>query len=436
MMFTRHFVLMTVTAAMTFVAPCVAQDAAKTDQAAPAITGTGKPTHIAVWTSSTNLGSSGIIATSGNVGIGTGAPAAKLEVNGNAQVDGNFSLSGSILLTGVGPLMSAQNDGLFNFSAGLSSLPSTTTGASNTAVGDGALAANTTGELNTAVGTSALTSNTEGLSNTAVGSALAHNTTGNGNTAIASSALNYNTTGSDNTGVGVSALFYNVSGTGNSALGESALQDNTSGFYNIAIGFQAGINVNTTSNNIYLGNRGAATDSGTIRIGCTINCSFDPGLAPQTSAFIAGISGVNISGVPVLVNSSGQLGVTSSSRRYKEDIRDMDDASDGLMHLRPVTFRYKKAYEDGSRPIQYGLIAEEVAEVYPDLVARSVDGQVETVKYQLLDPMLLNELQKQHATITAQLEQIHEQQEQIRSLAERLARIEAALSTSVPTSSH
>jgi Chaperone of endosialidase len=107
-------------------------------------------------------------------------------------------------------------------------------------------------------------------------------------------------------------------------------------------------------------------------------------------------------------------------------IADMTDASDDLMKLRPVTFRYKKPYEDGSKPVQYGLIAEEVAEVYPDLVARSADGQVETIKYQLLTPMLLNELQKEHATITAQ-------QEQIRSLEERLARIEAALTGTTVT---
>jgi hypothetical protein len=123
------------------------------------------------------------------------------------------------------------------------------------------------------------------------------------------------------------------------------------------------------------------------------------------------------------VNSSGQLGFAASSRRFKEDIHDMADASDGLMQLRPVTFRYKKLYDDGStKPTQYGLIAEEVAEIYPDLVARSADGQVESVRYQLLDPMLLNELQKQHATIAAQ-------KEQIRSLEERLARIEAMLTT-------
>jgi hypothetical protein len=122
-----------------------------------------------------------------------------------------------------------------------------------------------------------------------------------------------------------------------------------------------------------------------------------------------------------LIDSNGQLGTVSSSRRYKEGIQDMGDSSNGLMRLRPVTFRYNKPFDDGSKPIQYGLIAEEVAEVYPDLVARSADGQIETVKYQLLDPMLLNELQKQQA--------------HIRSLEERLAKLEAALNATAVTSS-
>jgi hypothetical protein len=128
------------------------------------------------------------------------------------------------------------------------------------------------------------------------------------------------------------------------------------------------------------------------------------------------------------VDANGNLGTVQSSIRYKEDIHDMADASDGILKLRPVSFRYKKALDDGSKPLQYGLLAEEVAEVYPDLVARSTDGQIETVRYQLLDPMLLNELQKQHATISVQ-------QEQIRSLEERLAKIEAALSGTMATAS-
>jgi hypothetical protein len=173
----------------------------------------------------------------------------------------------------------------------------------------------------------------------------------------------------------------------------------------MAIGYSAGSNVTTNSGNIYIDNSGESTDNGTIRIG-----SF------ESATFIQGIYGVTTGfndAVPVLVDMNGQLGTISSSRRYKEDIHDMGDASSGLLRLRPVTFRYQKPFADGSKPMQYGLIAEEVAEIYPDLVVRSADGQIETVKYQLLDPMLLNEVQKQ--------------QEHIRSLEERLAQVEAEL---------
>jgi len=155
---------------------------------------------------------------------------------------------------------------------------------------------------------------------------------------------------------------------------------------------------------------GVSADSGTIRIGTS---------GTQTSFFAAGIYGVSSgssSAIPVLVDSSGQLVTVSSSRRFKEDIHDMGDASRDLMRLRPVTFRYQKPLADGSQPVQYGLIAEEVAEVYPDLVAYSADGQIETVKYQLLDPMLLNEVQRQQA-------EIHE-------LQDRLNKIESALAQS------
>ncbi len=143
----------------------------------------------------------------------------------------------------------------------------------------------------------------------------------------------------------------------------------------------------------------------------------------QTSFFARGIRGVttgNNDAIPVVIDSNGQLGTVSSSRRFKEDIHDMDTVSSGLMRLRPVTFRYQKPFADGSKPIQYGLIAEEVADVYPDLVAHSADGQIETVKYQLLDSMLLNELQKEH-------KQVQEQAETIRVLEARLAALEKAL---------
>lgn len=356
------------------------------------------------------VGNSAIYQNGSNIGVGTATPAAKLEVDGNVQVDGS-----SIFASGSVPLIQFPA-GSNNFSAGLDALPPVATGTANTAVGDSALKSNTTGYNNTATGTAALQSNTTGCCNEAVGlNALLSNTAGSFNVAIGNSTLVFNTTGISNTASGTTALKQNTTGNNNTADGNAALYYNTTGGSNIAVGFGAGLNITTTSNNIDIGNPGTATDSGAIRIGTA---------GTQTTAFIAGIYGVTTSAsnaVPVLIDSNGNLGTISSSRRYKEDIQDMGDASSGLMRLRPVTFRYKKPYNDGSQPIQYGLIAEEVAEVYPDLVARSADGQIETVKYQVLDPMLLNELQKQ--------------KEQIRSLEERLAKLEAGLAGTTVTAS-
>jgi hypothetical protein len=424
-----------------------------------------------------------VMGGTGNVGIGTTTPVAPLEVNGNAQVDGNLTLSGSLMTAGT-PIIQAPTGLSNNFSAGLGALSATTTGQYDTAVGDFALLVNTSGASNTAIGSSALVYNTTGNSNTAVGSsalssnttgnynvasgsrALLSNTTGEGNTASGFVALESNTTGFYNTATGYYALFSNVgqnntatgayalisnttgnintasggealqsntTGNYNTAYGYEALQSNTTGSNNIAVGYLAGYNV-TGSNNIHIGNQGVVGEGNTISIGT---------VGTQTSAYMAGIWGAfSVGGVPVYISPTGQLGTVLSSRRYKEDIRDMADASSGLLRLRPVTFRYKKPFDDGSKPVQYGLIAEEVAEVYPDLVARSADGQIETVKYQLLDSMLLNELQKQNATIAAQNEQIAVQEQRIaaqeqqnRSLAERLARVETLLERTSLTAS-
>jgi hypothetical protein len=428
------------------------------------------------------------IQPNGYVGIGTQTPAATLEVNGNAQVDGNLTLSnGGILVSqlsgGFLTVLQAPLTGSANFGVGLNAMVAASaatagsyntavgdyaigflptfgyccsnSGSSNTAVGFSALIGNGTGSNNTANGAQAMFSNTTGGANTAAGlQSLYSNTTGGNNTASGFQALYSSTTGFANTATGASALSLN-SGSNNTADGAFALQDAGGNFswntavgaealydvaaccntavgyqalYNgggpgsIAIGYQAGYLAGSGS--IYIGNQGEGDDS-TIRIGTL--CPNSGGC--QTAAYIAGIYGNATSlgnAVPVLIDSNGNLGTASSSRRYKKDIQDMAAASSGLMRLRPVTFRYNKPLSDGSQPIQYGLIAEEVAEVYPDLVARSADGQIETVKYQLLDPMLLNELQKQNATIASQKEQIGAQEQQIRSLEERMAKLESA----------
>ena len=181
----------------------------------------------------------------------------------------------------------------------------------------------------------------------------------------------------------------NTIGNSNTGLGYLALENNSVGNNNIAIGVSAGANI-TASNNVDIANQGSVGDGGTIRVGTA---------GTHSSFFVAGVRGVttsNNNAVNVVIDSNGQLGTLSSSRRFKEDIHDMGETSSGLLRLRPVTFRYQKPFADGSKPVQYGLIAEEVAEVYPDLVTRLADGQVETVKYQVLDSMLLNELQKEH----------------------------------------
>jgi hypothetical protein len=234
--------------------------------------------------------------------------------------------------------------------------------------------------------------------------------TGDFNAATGLNAMSLTTTGGFNTADGAYSMVGNTTGQANTAIGYAALSGNTTGGSNIAIGYFAANSVAAgNSNNIHIANSGASPDSGTIRIGSG---------GTHTSFFVAGVRGVTTgvaNGVPVLIDSNGQLGTVSSSRRFKEDIQDMGEMSNGLMRLRPVTFRYKKAFDDGSKPIQYGLIAEEVAEVYPDMVARSADGQIETVKYQVLPTMLLNE--------------VHRQQAEIRDLRERLAKLEAALSS-------
>jgi hypothetical protein len=293
--------------------------------------------------------------------------------------------------------------GEFDTASGISALSNNTTGIGNTASGYGALKLNTTGSGNTASGWGALYSNSTGSANIADGDgALAGNTTGSYNTASGFWALTGNTTGSDNTASGLQALSSNTTGSGNIALG------NTAAFY-APVG---------NSNSIYIGSQGSAADaSGTIQIGTQATetgGTIQIGNAQTGGTYIAGISGANAtSGAPVYVTSNGQLGTMLSSGRFKEQITDMGDTSGKLLQLRPVNFFYKPEYDDGSHLLQYGLIAEEVAKIYPEMVAYGNDGQVLTVKYQLLAPMLLNEVQKQAA--------------KIRSLEDRLAALEKLL---------
>ena len=248
-------------------------------------------------------------------------------------------------------------------------------------------------------------------------------TTGNANTAFGAAALQNNTTGSTNTASGVVALQNNTTGSGNTALGAVALR-NTTGGGNIAVGERAGVDLTSGSNNIYLGHPGLAAESVTMRLG-----------EAQTRTFIAGIFGKTASGgTQVFINNQGQLGTVTSAARYKRDIQAMGARSRRWLQLRPVTFRYK---QDPQGQRQYGLIAEEVAAVYPELVTRGAKGEVESVQYHELIPMLLNEVQHQQQALSAQAQQVAELKAENESLqaalvqqnatvAARLARLEEA----------
>ncbi|PYL85441.1 MAG: hypothetical protein DMF17_08615 [Verrucomicrobia bacterium] len=292
-----------------------------------------------------------------------------------------------------------------NMAAGFQTLFTNTTGSSNVATGSQALVTNTTGSDNTASGFQALYSNTIGDHNMATGfQALFSNTTGNFNTANGTEALFFNTTGVDNTASGFQALSSNTTGSDNTANGLDALFHNTTGARNIALGKAAGLNLTTGDDNIHIGNQGMMSDSGTIRIGVQ---------GTQTATFIAGISGATVAGgVGVIIDTNGHLGTVVSSERFKDEIKPMDKASEAILALKPVTFRYKHELDPKGIP-QFGLVAEEVEKVNPALVARDGQGKVYTVRYEAVNAMLLNEFLKQHRIV-------QEQQAEIKALAAQL----------------
>ncbi|MEY4768249.1 MAG: hypothetical protein RL637_888, partial [Pseudomonadota bacterium] len=263
---------------------------------------------------------------------------------------------------------------------------------------------------NVKAGTNALLQNTTGSENVSIGDgSLLINSGGSANTAVGTVALYANTTGNNNTGIGWQALRLNNNGSNNTALGYYAGKGIVSGNDNVAIGYNAGLNLTTGSNNIYLGevDVSSATESNTIHIGNNLH----------TQTWIGGIYGQGTSsGISVYIDSAGKLGTISSSQRYKTDIQDMGNNSSILMKLRPVTFHYKPKYDDGKKLLQYGLIAEEVYKVLPDLVAKNAKGEIETVRYQFLPPMLLHEYQRQQRTIEAQAKLIQQQSQEIAHL--------------------
>jgi hypothetical protein len=356
------------------------QTGSPTPPPGPIIGGMGTANYIPIWATPNFLLSSVIYQDStGKVGIATTTPMVKLDVHGAINTADTYRIGNSTVLS----IGSAGDQNLF-VGVGAGDLDVGGMGQDNVFMGYFAGTGNTTGFFNTFIGSEAGQSNTTGQANTFVGSGAGANSTG-------------------------------------------------SSFSNTFIGYGAGSNNNTGSNDIYLANYGpsSGTESGAIRIG-------DP--SSQTATWVAGIYGSTSSGgIPVYINSNGRLGTTTSSLRFKEHVRDMGDSTGALMKLRPVTFRYKPEYADGERTLQYGLIAEEVAKVYPELVAYDKDGQPYSVRYQYLSTMLLNEVQKQYRRAEEQSKVIETQQREIESLKqlqlqnatlqERVSRLEKLLET-------
>ena len=358
--------------------------------------------------------------TTGNSNSGFGFEALNHDTTGNYNTAAGFRA----LFSNTGGGANAAN--------GYAALYSNTGGFYNTATGFATLYANTTGHYNTANGFAALYYNTEGERNTATGfAALYRNIDGDFNVAVGNRALYSNTTGETNTANGSFALQSNTTGGGNTANGASALPNNTTGDLNVALGFYSGVNLNTGSGNVCIGayTFGVAGESNTTRIR-NIYTTLQPVVGTNPDY--------------VTINSAGRLGRGNvSSRRYKHDIQPMDKASEALFKLKPVSFRYNKEY-DSTQALAFGLIAEEVAEAYPDLVGRNAEGQPESVRYEQINAMLLNEFLKEHRKVEkleAAVEQqrkdfdsrIAHQQKQIEALTMGLQKVSARLAAANPS---
>ena len=321
----------------------------------------------------------------------------------------------------VGTQALFNNTANANMAVGFRVLYNNTTGNNLTGIGTGALFNNTTGNNNTSIGSGSLSANTIGAGNTAIGrQALLTNTTGGNDVAVGYQALNSNISGSYNTATGYQALFHNTnsfntangpfalfsntSGLANTANGYVALFSNTIGSFNTALGLGAGSNVTTASSVIAIGSSGANVSNS-----CFIG---------QIYSNVQPVVGTNPD--LVTITSAGRLGRANiSSRRYKHDIKPMDKASEVLFALKPVSFRYNKQY-DATQTIAFGLIAEEVAEVYPDLVGRNPEGQPESVRYEQINAMLLNEFLKEHRKVQELEATVAQQQKGMEVLAASL----------------
>jgi hypothetical protein len=336
---------------------------------------------------------------------------------------GNFN-------TSVGAFSLLSNTANDNTAIGAGALLVNTTGHDNTAGGFETLLFNTTGTFNTATGETALWANTIGSDNTADGAAVLYsNISGNDDTGTGSTALYNNTTGSENTANGAGALFSNTTGGGNLADGFGALVNNTIGSDNTGLGYEAGQNLTSGSQNVIVGYQsgsGVVTANNVICIGANV-----AGADITNSCYIGNVYGGDATGgLPVYVTSDGRLGAanpaTASSLRFKEGIKPINNGSDAILALKPVTFRYKKQIDPTGRA-QFGLVAEEVEKVNPDLVVKDKEGKPYSVRYDAVNAMLLNEFLKEHKMVQEQGAIIARQQKQIDALAAGLEKVNAQL---------
>jgi hypothetical protein len=361
-----------------------------------------------------------------NTGVGAGALLSNVAPN-------NTAVGAFALFSNVGDPNPDNFLGVFNNAVGANSLFSNVDGSFNNAHGESALFSNINGNLNTAIGDLALMNNDstgtgDGSLNTAVGAgALFSNTDGGLNNAFGASALENNTTGTFNQAMGAFALDSNQDGESNVAIGDTAFADNISGSFNTIIGELAGAGVEG-DDNIYVGATaglpGGGSESGTIRIG-------DP--SSVSACYIAGIVGQSATGgSQVFIDADGKLGTLTSSIRFKEHIRPMDKASETLLALKPVTFCYKKEIDAKGTP-QFGLVAEEVAKVSPDLVIKDRDGKPYTVRYEAVNAMLLNEFLKEHRQVQEQQKQIEQLTAQLKEQAEQIRKVNDKVEIAKPT---
>lgn len=352
-----------------------------------------------------------------------------------------YSLTETGVNTAVGSeALANTTDGYGNSAVGWWALKSNTTGKYNTALGDFALISNTIGSDNTAIGAGALAANTTGSFNIAIGDDLLNNTTGNQNIAMGVSAMGASNTGDSNIAIGSFSLSTNLTGSNNIAIGAGACRNNNKGSNNIgigydalynsggratrniALGYQAGMNLATGSNNICIGDVGVSTDANTTRIGNM----------RTTNSYIAGISGVTVAGgVGVVIDTSGHLGTNTSSARYKDKIQPMDKASESILSLKPVSFCYKKDLDPARIP-QFGLVAEDVAKVNPDLVAKDAEGKPYTVRYEAVNAMLLNEFLKEHRTVENQEKKIVSLETTVAELSATVGQLRAQMWAETP----